>query len=180
MSNHVDQIVIECRAIKMMLLEKNRKYGDSALEPLGVFAPNLTPAQSIRVRIDDKLKRMRNQGGEDEDVVLDLIGYLILLRIAEREEKLLVADPTPPAEAVEEARKAVQRLASGEAVATPGLLWTAPSRVPDSLRQVINQALASAGYENVRLALEAIVHRDEAEARPARATSKGEQVSCDD
>jgi len=37
----------------------------------------------IRVRIDDKLNRIRNQPEAfGEDVVLDLIGYLVLYRIA--------------------------------------------------------------------------------------------------
>jgi len=35
----------------------------------------------ILVRIDDKLSRMSNQD-EDEDVVSDLLGYLVLLKIA--------------------------------------------------------------------------------------------------
>ena len=39
----------------------------------------------IRVRIDDKLSRLKSgQPDEDEDVLLDLTGYLILLRVARR------------------------------------------------------------------------------------------------
>lgn len=68
--------------IKYMLLEKNRKYGDSALSPVRIFAKS-DNCEQLRVRLDDKLNRLRNrQDDEDEDVVDDLIGYLILYKIA--------------------------------------------------------------------------------------------------
>jgi len=66
-----------------LLLEKNRKYGDSALNPIRVFS-KADPTEQLRVRIDDKLKRQAN-GDTTEDLVLDLLGYLVLLRIAEGE-----------------------------------------------------------------------------------------------
>lgn len=73
-----------CDEIKAMLLEKNRKYGDSALHPIRVFSKADTREQ-IAVRIDDKLTRIRNrQSDDDEDPELDLIGYLILDRVAAR------------------------------------------------------------------------------------------------
>lgn len=76
------QISETCDEIKQILLEKNRKYGDAALNPVGIFS-KLEPVEQIRVRLDDKLKRVQNsQGDEDEDPILDLIGYLILLRVA--------------------------------------------------------------------------------------------------
>lgn len=76
------QIIAECDAIKAMLIEKNRKYGDSALEPRRIFS-KASPVEQIKVRIDDKLSRLKAaQIDEDEDVTKDLIGYLILLRIA--------------------------------------------------------------------------------------------------
>jgi hypothetical protein len=67
-----------------MLIEKNRKYGNSALEPLGVFS-QLSAKEGLLIRIDDKLKRIKNGSLEkdDEDVVNDLIGYLVLLKIIE-------------------------------------------------------------------------------------------------
>lgn len=74
----------ECDAVRDMLLAKNKRYGNSALEPLRVFS-QASATEQIRVRIDDKLSRLyRGIRGDDEDTVLDLIGYLILLRIAER------------------------------------------------------------------------------------------------
>lgn len=75
----VSEVLIE---IKELLISKNQKYGNSALEPLGVFS-KLTPEQALFVRIDDKLKRIKNGSLEkdDEDVINDLIGYLVLLKI---------------------------------------------------------------------------------------------------
>jgi hypothetical protein len=79
-------IAEECAAIKRMLLEKNAAYGNSAIEPIGIFAKESAIAQ-IRVRIDDKLKRIQN-GTEypGDDTVFDLIGYLVLYRVAKRLE----------------------------------------------------------------------------------------------
>lgn len=74
-------IVDEADSIKMLLLEKNILYGNSALEPVRIFSTSSTEEQLL-VRIDDKLNRLRSVGfHDDEDVVLDLIGYLILLRV---------------------------------------------------------------------------------------------------
>jgi hypothetical protein len=68
--------------IRDLLISKNLKYGNSALEPLGVFS-QLSAKEGLLVRIDDKLKRIKNGSldRDDEDVVNDLIGYLILLKI---------------------------------------------------------------------------------------------------
>ena len=68
--------------ITKMLIEKNRKYGNAALKPQRIFS-KASAVEQIKVRIDDKLSRMKNQqNDEDEDVISDLIGYLILLKIA--------------------------------------------------------------------------------------------------
>tara|TARA_R110000850_G_scaffold34024_1_gene92228 strand:- start:32439 stop:32879 length:441 start_codon:yes stop_codon:yes gene_type:complete len=68
--------------IKEMLIQKNKKYGDSALNPIRVFS-NASSIEQIKVRLDDKLSRLKTQHiEEDEDVLDDLIGYLILLKIA--------------------------------------------------------------------------------------------------
>ena len=73
-----------CDEVKTLLLEKNAKYGDSALNPSRIFSKASTVEQLL-VRIDDKLNRIQKGAGllaSDEDVVQDLIGYLILLKIA--------------------------------------------------------------------------------------------------
>ena len=66
-----------------LLLEKNDSYGDSALHPAGIFASG-NAVDNLTSRIDDKLMRIKTQGlrGYGEDNVKDLIGYLILLKIA--------------------------------------------------------------------------------------------------
>jgi hypothetical protein len=78
-----DKISKKCDEIKSLLLSKNDAYGNAALEPIGIFS-QLESGESIKVRIDDKLKRIQNVGINEntEDTVLDLAGYLILLMIA--------------------------------------------------------------------------------------------------
>jgi hypothetical protein len=76
-----DQIRLICANITTMLLDKNRKYGDSALDPVKIFHKG-NAGDALRVRIDDKLSRINNQQeDEDEDVIDDLIGYLILYKV---------------------------------------------------------------------------------------------------
>lgn len=86
-------IALICDQIKELLLEKNAKYGDSALNPTRVFS-KANAVEQILVRIDDKLNRVKQGAGllaNDEDVVMDLIGYLVLLKIAlKRDSKVEV------------------------------------------------------------------------------------------
>ena len=79
-------IEAECDALKALLLEKNLRYGDSALRPIRLMS-KADSAEALRVRIDDKLSRLARGSAGGEDVVLDLLGYLVLLRIAERMAK---------------------------------------------------------------------------------------------
>ena len=72
-----------CDDIRDLLLKKNQAYGNSALEPIRVFS-KANSCEQILVRIDDKLNRIKqgaNILSEDEDVLQDLIGYLILLKV---------------------------------------------------------------------------------------------------
>ena len=65
------------------LLEKNDQYGDSALEPNRIFSQADT-AEQIKVRIDDKINRLvmgTDNLEKDEDILNDLIGYLLLLLV---------------------------------------------------------------------------------------------------
>ena len=81
------KIVEICDSVKNLLLEKNRKYGNSALNPKRIFS-NSSSIEQIKVRIDDKLSRIENMrdkvvtSPDDEDTVKDLVGYLILLMVA--------------------------------------------------------------------------------------------------
>ena len=77
-------ILSEILSVAGVLLQKNIAYGNSALNPINVFAKQNAKEQ-LYSRIDDKLTRIANsQSFGNEDAVLDLIGYLVLLRIAER------------------------------------------------------------------------------------------------
>ena len=78
-----------CDDIKELLIHKNRKYGNSALNPNRIFS-KCSATEQLLVRIDDKLNRIMKGAGllaTDEDVVNDLIGYLVLLKIAFKKEK---------------------------------------------------------------------------------------------
>lgn len=75
-----ERVRSECDAIADMLIEKNQAYGNSALDPVRVFS-RASAEEQILVRIDDKLSRVARGGAAGEDVILDLIGYLILLRL---------------------------------------------------------------------------------------------------
>lgn len=73
----------ECDDIKEFLIRKNKAYGDSALAPIRIFS-EADVQEQIKVRIDDKLNRLvqgKNTLETDEDVIKDLIGYLVLLLI---------------------------------------------------------------------------------------------------
>ena len=77
------QIANVCDDVKDLLLQKNAKYGDSALNPIRILS-KASATEQILVRIDDKLNRIK-QGDileDDEDVVTDLIGYFVLLKVA--------------------------------------------------------------------------------------------------
>ena len=63
---------------KAMLLEKNKRYGDSALNPLKIFNKEGSSNQ-IKARLDDKLNRIKNGPRKPrKNDLADLIGYLIL------------------------------------------------------------------------------------------------------
>ena len=75
------EILNEVQSIAKFLVDKNRKYGNSALQPKRIFS-KADPLEQINVRIDDKISRIANQQtNEDEDAEFDLIGYLILKRV---------------------------------------------------------------------------------------------------
>jgi hypothetical protein len=88
-------IAAACDELKELLLEKNRKYGDSALNPVRIFSKASTLEQ-LKVRMDDKLSRLRNaQDDDDEDPVTDLIGYLVLYKVALMHHNRKVSELAP-------------------------------------------------------------------------------------
>ena len=72
--------------IENMLIEKNKSYGNAALNPLRVFS-KASPIEQLKVRIDDKLSRIA-KGNEfiGDDTINDLIGYLVLYKIATKDK----------------------------------------------------------------------------------------------
>jgi hypothetical protein len=66
----------------LVLREKNKRYGNSALEPAGVFYPG-SASDSIRIRLDDKLKRVMNSKELRKNDLFDILGYMVLLCISE-------------------------------------------------------------------------------------------------
>ncbi len=78
-----NQISYILKQIELMLIAKNKQYGDSVMDPIAIFAQG-NAQDLVRVRIDDKLSRLKRGNDSiesDIDIVEDLIGYLVLLRI---------------------------------------------------------------------------------------------------
>jgi len=76
------KILNACLEVAQMLIEKNISYGNSALDPIRIFS-TADPTEQLKVRIDDKLNRVKNnQGFAGDNDIDDLIGYLILYKIA--------------------------------------------------------------------------------------------------
>ena len=80
------KILDECLDIAELLIKKNNSYGSSYSHPINIFSKS-TPKEQIYIRIDDKLNRI-HKGKEyaSEDTILDLIGYLVLLRTLDERE----------------------------------------------------------------------------------------------
>ena len=71
-----------CHEIAQMLIDKNISYGNSALEPVRIFS-KAEAKEQLYVRIDDKLSRlMKGTDYPGDNDIDDLIGYLVLLKIA--------------------------------------------------------------------------------------------------
>lgn len=70
-------------SIGKFLKEKNKRYGNSALEPSNMFFKG-NSEEGLRIRIDDKLKRIKNSDVLRKNDIVDLIGYLIILCITKK------------------------------------------------------------------------------------------------
>ena len=70
-------------AMKDLLLYKNQKYGDSAINPKKIFYKG-DSTNSILIRLDDKLGRVMSNTEEKPRIndVCDIIGYCTLLLIS--------------------------------------------------------------------------------------------------
>ena len=62
------------------LKEKNKRYGDSALHPIGIFSKD--PAdKALYMRADDKLSRIKNSDELRKNDCVDLMGYITFICI---------------------------------------------------------------------------------------------------
>jgi hypothetical protein len=71
-----------------LLIAKNQQYGDSVNNPIRLFS-KLDSQAGVRVRIDDKLSRLARGNDSiesDMDIVDDLIGYLVMLKLIMEDE----------------------------------------------------------------------------------------------
>jgi len=80
-----DRVIDVLGKVEKTLVDKNIAYGNSALDPVRVFS-QASAIEQLKVRIDDKLSRLMR--GEQtnrvpEDTLMDLIGYCVLLHIAQ-------------------------------------------------------------------------------------------------
>ena len=85
MNNHTEtqeNIIALTGAIRDLLLDKNQKYGDSALQPKRVFYKG-DAVNSILIRLDDKIGRIMANTENTPRIndVADIIGYCTLLLI---------------------------------------------------------------------------------------------------
>ena len=79
------EIAAVCDEAKEMLILKNRAYGNSALNPTRIFSKS-DNVEQLKVRIDDKLSRfMRGNEFPGDNDLDDLMGYLLLLKVANRD-----------------------------------------------------------------------------------------------
>ena len=69
-----------CKAVEKVLLTKNKRYGNSALEPQRTFS-KASAEEAILVRLDDKLSRIKNSPELRKNDIFDMIGYLTLLAV---------------------------------------------------------------------------------------------------
>jgi hypothetical protein len=84
-NNTQQEIYDICLEMAEFLIKKNIAYGNSALDPVRIFSSS-DNVEQIKVRIDDKLSRfMRGNEFPGDNDIDDLIGYLVLLKVALRD-----------------------------------------------------------------------------------------------
>lgn len=81
MTDSQQKIADICDEMKNVLLYKNEKYGDSALHPNNVFYKG-DSTNSIKIRLDDKIGRVKNCKETRINDVADIIGYCVLLLVS--------------------------------------------------------------------------------------------------
>lgn len=98
MSGTIDAACAWLESVGTLLRTKNAAYGDSIGNPVSVFA-KADAATLLRARIDDKLSRVARGQEAGEDVLRDLVGYLALLSVVERQSAVVERPPSAEAPA---------------------------------------------------------------------------------
>jgi len=80
LNNTQDKIEILFKNFSEFLKEKNKRYGDSAINPLKIFS-KIEPNNPICSRLDEKLQRIMNGEILSKNDVADTFGYLGLLMV---------------------------------------------------------------------------------------------------
>jgi len=75
------QISETFNSLRDVVLEKNKRYGDSALNPIGIFSKGDAIA-ALCCRLDDKISRVKNSEELRKNDLADVCGYIVLLCIA--------------------------------------------------------------------------------------------------
>lgn len=81
MTDKINKVISD---LGQFLLEKNKRYGNSVMEPLGIFSKHISANapqsyNAVLARLDDKLNRIKNSNELRANDIVDLWGYLVFL-----------------------------------------------------------------------------------------------------
>ena len=76
-----DKIKQVLENLNKLLQEKNKRYGNAALNPINLFN-KFDASNSILIRLDDKLNRIKNSDELRKNDIIDIMGYLTLLCVS--------------------------------------------------------------------------------------------------
>ena len=78
-----EKIYNVCMDLAVFLIEKNRRYGNSAISPARILS-KADPKEQIFIRMDDKLSRLMAGDASIDDkyeALKDFVGYWVLLEV---------------------------------------------------------------------------------------------------
>ena len=78
-----EKIYNVCMDLAVFLIEKNRRYGNSAIKPIRVLS-KANEQEQIFIRMDDKLSRLMSMDASIDDkyeALKDFVGYWVLLEV---------------------------------------------------------------------------------------------------
>ena len=81
--------------LRDLLCSKNAAYGDSALNPVNIFSDADAETQ-LAVQLDHKLSRLMRGDADQEDTITDVIGYCVLMKLANRRQAKRESAGLPP------------------------------------------------------------------------------------